>query len=828
MTFRKSIFLLTALMTIAALVACGGSSHTTTTTVPPTISIAFSGNAPTSLATGAQTSLTAVVSNDSANGGVNWTVTCGSAGACGSFSPVATASNAATMYTAPAAVPTGSTVTVTATAVDSSSATVSATITITAPPAISVALSPAPPTSLQISNTTPLVAVVTNDSQNQGVIWSVTCGSTGACGAFSAVTATTATYTAPAAVPTGSTVTVTATSKTDPTKSASATITITTTAPVISVAFNPAPPTSLQTSTAASLTAVVTNDSQNQGVNWTVTCGSAGACGVFSPTATLSNVATTYTAPAAVPTGSTVTVTATSKTDPSKSASAAITIAPPPLADGNYVFSLQGEDVATLAPYSLAGVFTVSGGVITTGEQDFVDFNGPLSDQINGTGSAMSTTADGNLQIVLTTCNGTDCTTADPNVGVSGVETLNGTLFCTCTALITEYDASAAASGTLDLQYTTTAPTGGFAFGVAGLDSNGYPLAIGGVLDINGPGTISGTGSVFDINDGGLPAPLLDQTFYGSTVSTPDPSGRLTFTLNPSTPSGIPQIILVGYIVDGSHIRLVETDDVLAGSTGGVALGQGTNTGTFGSIAGNSYVVGLSGFDTSGVLQAAGELIANSGGTVGGIINYNDLTGTGTQSPSAITGGTYTVDATGRVTMTGVTDGTATYNLQLYLTGAGQILSASMDMTDVVGGLGFGQTGRGSFVAGNFGGTYVVAAGGVNTPIANENEFGAVGPVVADGVGTFAGTADLNWISTGTSAVQSPDLTVSGAFTADPSGVFTGTIKGLDVTTTTNQDAFSYYLVDVGVPPSTSTTTVIAIETDANQLTLGYFDLETF
>jgi hypothetical protein len=41
-------------------------------------------------------------------------------------------------------------------------------------------------------------------------------------------------------------------------------------------------------STTTSLTAVVTNDSKNAGVTWSVTCGSS-QCGSISPTSTASN-----------------------------------------------------------------------------------------------------------------------------------------------------------------------------------------------------------------------------------------------------------------------------------------------------------------------------------------------------------------------------------------------------------------------------------------------------------------------------------------------------------------------------------------------------------
>ncbi|MGA8866901.1 MAG: hypothetical protein WB510_08025 [Candidatus Sulfotelmatobacter sp.] len=583
--------------------------------------------------------------------------------------------------------------------------------------------------------------------------------------------------------------------------------------PAISVALSPTPPASLQPGAQTPLTANVSNDSSaTPQVTWSVTCGSAD-CGNFSSTTTASGTATTYTAPAAVPTGNTVTVTATSVTDTTKSASATITIAGPALADGNYVFSVSGFDAATGAPYSVAGAFTVSGGSITGGEQDFVDFNIVVSDVFKAATSSISTTADGNLQIVLDT--------QDLSIGVGGVETFNGALTCTCKALITEFDASATASGTLDLQTSTTAPSGGYAFGVAGVDFNEVGLAIGGILNVDGPGTISGTGSIFDANDGFSGTTFQGETFAASTVTAPDALGRVTFTLNATDSVDFPEIDLVGYIVDATRIRLVETSDLFAGTTGGTALGQGGNTGSFTSISGNSYVAGLAGFDNNFVLQAAGVFTANADGSVSGTINYNDLSGIGVQAPAPLVGGaTYTLDSTGRVTMTGITDGIITpVTLQFYLSGDGHATVISMDGSDTLGGLAFGQTGP--FDATSFSGTYVLNTGGTDF-----NEVGplnSVGPVTADGIGALTGTNDLNWLNFATGPVTFPDLTVSGTFTADPSGVFTGTVTGLDVTTTNNADAFTYY---VERPPAPGIETiVIGIETDPNQLTLGLFSL---
>jgi hypothetical protein len=578
--------------------------------------------------------------------------------------------------------------------------------------------------------------------------------------------------------------------------------------PAISVAISPAAPATLAPSATASLTAVVSNDTTSGGVNWS--CAPAGTCGTFGTANPIaSGTAVIYTAPA---TSATVTVTATSVKDSTKSASATITIGSvvvgAPLADGSYVFSLSGNNVAN-GPYSVAGVFTVLSGAITGGEQDYKD-NVPNveTDAINPTGSAIST-ASGNLQITLATCLGLDCTQADTVVGVAGVEILDGSLVSSTRALVTEFDAAATSSGTLDLQSSTaatTAPAGGYAFVVSGANSGGSSLAIGGIINVDGPGTISGTGSSFDLNNTGVLKP--NATLSASTISGPDSVGRVTISLVPTTGQNIPELGLAGYIVDANRIRLVESTDAIGGATSGTALFQTVPAGGFtnGSISGQSYVNSWSGGDVNGVLQVAGVLAASSsGGTVGGFISYNDLV-FGTPAPVAVVAGaTFSVDAFGRVTMTGVSDGFLTINPRLYLDGNGNALTITMDPNHALAGVGFLQ-GSGSSSAASFTGTYVLSATG---PALN-----AVGPVTADGVGAFSGTVDLN-----DTTAQTPALPVSGTFVTDASGDFTGTITGLDVTTPTNADAFTYYLVD--------TTKVVAIETDTNQITLGYFEAST-
>jgi hypothetical protein len=502
---------------------------------------------------------------------------------------------------------------------------------------------------------------------------------------------------------------------------------------------------------------------------------------------------------------------------------------PYPLPDGNYVYSLGGAGNSNEAGnppfplYYLAGVFTVKNGVISGGEQDLSDFASNHADLINPSGSSISKTSDGNLQIVLTICAGISCVSTDTNVGVSGVETFNGSFLPNNAgkAFIAEFDSSFTSSGTLELQTSTSIPSPpiGYAFNLRGLDKPGNPIAIGGVIDIDLPSKITGNGSVFDANDNGSGTNYFAEPFAASTVSSPDSFGRITFGLNPNDSTNFPEIMLDGYIVDADHIQLVEIKDTYQGTLGGVALSQGTNTGIFSSTSasGNSYVVGLTGFEHPLPLQVAGVFTLNSDGSVSGFINHNDLSGSGAQSPVAITapGTSYTVDTTGRVTVSITAPNPVKLDLQLYLDGNGHALAITEDSTDTLAGLAFQQSGS-SFSTSSFNGSTVVSATGWDKNKAGE--FDGVGPITESGsAGTFSGTADLNWLNSATY----PDLSVSGTVTttngAAANGVFTGTITGLDVTTKTNSDAFSFYLID-------STGDFIAIETDPNQLTLGYFN----
>jgi hypothetical protein len=681
----------------------------------------------------------------------------------------------------------------------------------TPPPAtVTVSIS-GQPAALTTSATASITATVSN---NTGVTWTVTCAAT-PCGSFnpaSTASGAATTFTAPTA-PTS--VTITATTSSGTTASATATISIT--APVITVAFNPAAPVSINAGANSPLTAVVTNDPKSAGVTWKVTCGSS-ACGSFNPASTASGTATTYTAPAAIPSPNTVTVTATSVTDTTKSASATITIgAPPPvLADGTYVYHFSGWD--STGPSFFAGAFTVAGGVITGGEQDFTDASiGYSLNTVVPANSSLSA-AGNNIQVVLGISN--------TSLGANGIETLRGTVVSSSRILITEFDTFGTGTGSIDLQTTPVAPpSGGYAFIVSGWDINSstnpatiFPFAIGGVLNISGTSLSTG-GSVYDYNLGNygpppnMPLIAQAQLFSSGSISGPDAFGRVSISLVPASTSNLPSFILTGYVVSPGQIQLVESQaDNLNDDLGGMALGQGANTGKFSpaSLATTSYVFASSGEDINssgpftGLANFGGSLSFSSTGAITGTLAINDGTNF---VATGITSGSYTVDATGRASLTNIVTSQfpgAAFTFQLYLDGNGNALHLGADILEVTSGPAYLKTATSN----DFEGSYALAGSGIIQDT-NLDAWAAVGPVTVTS-DSLTGSADYN--------AQGTPPTSAGTVTAmENSSAGTLNVVGLDSSALTAPRLYSYFPID--------SKRVLAIEIDGNQL--GILTLET-
>jgi hypothetical protein len=163
-------------------------------------------------------------------------------------------------------------------------------------------------------------------------------------------------------------------------------------------------------------------------------------------------------------------------------------------------------------------------------------------------------------------------TSSNTAVGVSGVETFAVQFVNANHALIMQFDGSATSSGSLDLQTTTAAPTGNFAFAVSGVNPITDSVDYGGVFTASSTG-ITGT---IDINDADGAAPSPGNAFTATTTA-PDAFGRSVVTGISDVAYTPPNAItFVTYAVGPEAMRIIDVDtgDTAVGS----AFGQGSAT----------------------------------------------------------------------------------------------------------------------------------------------------------------------------------------------------------------------------------------------------------
>jgi hypothetical protein len=397
---------------------------------------------------------------------------------------------------------------------------------------------------------------------------------------------------------------------------------------------NPPPPpppnvtTTVQTSAnsipvngTVTLTATITGpaDIVSDGVVWTLSCqGATGAaCGTLSSPSSQSGAPITFTAPPTIPGNNMVTqIVAYAEGYQQSNYVAPITITTfdSSLQAGIYVLQAQGVD-SNSNPYQIVAALNLDGqGNIENGEQTA---NYLATGSLTDTGLT-GTYFLGNDGRGLITVN-----TNDPNIGNNGVETFAFVFLNpqgspqNPQALVSQVDienvstTGDSAVGTLDLQETSVAaPSGSYAFVLKGTNVvKSSPFGLGGVLSIPaGQTAISG---VFD-EVIGEKLKLGDATFpTGSQLtSSPDALGKVTFNLTgllDGTHTKTVTAVFAGYIIDASHIDLIETDTATGGTvtplglTGGLALGQ--TAGSYGNFTNASfsgpYVFGVTGVDLS-------------------------------------------------------------------------------------------------------------------------------------------------------------------------------------------------------------------------------------
>ena len=391
----------------------------------------------------------------------------------------------------------------------------------------------------------------------------------------------------------------------------------------VSIAFQPAPPSSLALGGTAPVTAVVSNDPSNAGVDWSLNCQNPGNCGSLSPLHTASGQATTYTPPTSISTNSQgVSIVAFATADHAKNVGTLVTITGFAgfLKSGTYVIETSGSDTSGF-PYQRAGVIVLDGNGGVTGGEQTVNFTDP---NIGATSSVTDPVAGGSYLVGADGRGTLSIQTNDVNIGQQGIETFSFVALSNSRLLLTKLDdlslpgsSNEVSVGTLDLQASATAPAKGYAFVANGMSTSGLAMGVGGVFNIDSSQTISGVGSAFDLVFDDGTGTVNPSSAVSGTVSTPDKFGVFQVTL--ATDFGSVQFNAYP-LGDGTHLKLIEIDGSV-GWTVGDGFSQGSATGTFKtkSTFTGKYAFGIFGRDLQGLnasLAAAGLFSTSGTGTL--------------------------------------------------------------------------------------------------------------------------------------------------------------------------------------------------------------------
>ena len=881
---RMAAAILLAAVSFSALSGCSsGSARTTSQT--PIISVAMVQLPPPSMTVGTATQVSATVTNDVANAGVDWVASCGSAPRCGTFSPAHTDSGVTTTFLAPATVPSGKSISISAlSATDHSKAsafsvtiisTVTA-ITITQPPPvsapagslvmfgatvtgdtsnegvdwkmtcggidctptglhsdsgvpvsvtvpgpsqipnivgssvvatayatadhsfsalttfkvtqpISVSITQAPPTTMLTNATATIVAVVQNDTANSGVTWTVSCA-TAPCGTITpsqTASGASAIFTAPSTVPAPNPnpnpdVTITARA-TAGSASSIAAVTVTIVAPISVKITQGVPTNSIVKNGTAQLIATVTEDAVNAGVDWSVSCGTAGSCGTFSPAHTASGGTTTFTAPNGTPAGGTVTISAAATTDPTQTDSQTVTVTsnvtPNSLLLGPFVVLLSGKNSSN-GPFAVGGIVTGDGnGNITSANLDLADASGNASTSVSllapGT---CAIGADGRGQIKL------QINTAPLNGSFgeqgSGKITLSVVFVTPQHALLNETDTFGNGSGTLDLQNATDLNAfqqgawhnGTYSLKLSGTQSaapySGYYLASALTMDFS----VSGYSYVTDQSaDGIITSVPFTSTTQNFAISR-DQSGKLSLaSLNLGLPT---QFSLDAWLIDATHFAVTDWRDSVTGTPPMISAGYLTIQPSSPALSG-VFAFTEAGATAASQPQVAGGIFA-CGST--GTLDVVPLAGTGLSNQAISTTCTAPTNGRGLLSISGA----ASAGINQFA--AYPTADRGTYLIEIDGGTSgtAGASGAGiamqqtlaapipaSALTGKYASNFTASTGPGSESFAAQ--------IIFDGVSALTGTADVNSFDTTASpltGVPSSGATLTGSYSAGSSGRF--------------------------------------------------------
>jgi hypothetical protein len=295
---------------------------------------------------------------------------------------------------------------------------------------------------------------------------------------------------------------------------------------------------------------------------------------------------------------------------------------------GTFAFRLHTAGTSQAFGLSAAsvGVFTVSGGIVSTGTMD-VDRSGTLNN-----GGANPLTFTGSFNTPPTLGRGTGTFTDSTNTTLSFIYYVvdaNNVRFLS------------SSSGLLGLgrgeKQSAPALSGSYAFGGRG------DTATTGINEVDTVGAFSASGgsitsgAIDAVEDGGT----LSTTITSGSYTTPGANGRATITLNAS--SGSLQATL--WMVSAARGFFLITNDTNAVEDGTLDLQSGSFTN---ATLNGQFAFMMDGFDTTQLLDRLGTLTwdGTSKLTLNEVAN-SSATGQGAISPGVLTG-SYSVSSNGR------------------------------------------------------------------------------------------------------------------------------------------------------------------------------------
>jgi hypothetical protein len=471
------------------------------------------------------------------------------------------------------------------------------------------------------------------------------------------------------------------------------------------------------------------NSVTDTNAKWAVSSTAGGDIGSINTTTGL------YTAPNAPPPGGQITITATDNTvqgtngsAPTATATATIVFSDASLR-GPFAFSYTGNDSSGFR--AVAGRFVADGaGTIESGIEDIDSFGTHVASAVTIQSGTYQVGADGRTSATVNTSHGT--------------EVWQFVLASTQHALLIRFDTSATGSGIIDqqnlndLSNSLAVISGPYVFLASGGDAAFNPMGIAGRFSANGAGALSSSGTAFDQNDNGTPtsATLTGGSYSFDAVNSGTGRGLISISSSGSTS----QLQFAFYVIDNTHIHIVETDqvDYLAGD-----IYAEPSASSYGNsiLASAGYAFTAGGNSSAGAYASGGLFTADGNGNItGGAFDGNNA---GTLNANASLGAcTYSVAVTtGRIDLKLCPSGS---NLEFasYPAVGNTFLMLEIDSTAVATGTAY--LAQGSPVALSGHQALALTGQGIFHALPGSYQSDAEGEAVISGTVVSAGNLDIN------------------------------------------------------------------------------------